>query len=294
MRSRAADYVSRALASGAARWPSLLGLLPHLPAGLRRRLADDLEGASLPEVQVERGPLRFVLDLADHVDRGIFLGVYDPEELALQRRLVEPGVTCIDVGANSGLYACHMGHLSGPSGRVHAFEPEPRSWDRLARNVELNGLADRVVMHRKAVGDTDGTVTFFRHDAQHSGWGSLHRHPKHEGELSVEAIRLDTWMKEIGPEEIHLLKIDVEGSELEVLRGATESLGAGRFRYILTEYNGFWYERLNRSPEAFFDLFESAGYEPAPWSADRYRALRRGAIPASTVLNLLFQRGPGA
>ncbi|MDH3224245.1 MAG: FkbM family methyltransferase [Gemmatimonadota bacterium] len=72
----------------------------------------------------------------DDVQRRIFFGIFEQKEIALVKGLVGRGDVCLDVGANVGFYACHLGRLVGSTGKVFAFEPEPRNAVRLETNSE--------------------------------------------------------------------------------------------------------------------------------------------------------------
>ncbi|MSR23000.1 MAG: FkbM family methyltransferase [Gemmatimonadetes bacterium] len=197
---------------------------------------------------------------------------------------------CVDVGANIGLFTCVTAHAVGPSGRVFAFEPEPRNVARLRRNVTLNGFADRVSLIEKAVAEDSDEVTFFRHAATHSGWGALHRDPGHESQKTVASVGLDAFLASEGIQEVALLKIDVEGAELRIMEGARGSLEHRRFRFILAEYNGGWYARLGVPKGEYFRMFESVGYEPVLLNLQEYEDLRTGLLDAKSERNFLFRR----
>ena len=94
-----------------------------------------------PIVRALKCGLRIKLDLRDHVQRQIyFFGAYEPIELSLFLRLLRPGWTAIDAGANIGFYALMMGQRVGKAGRVFAFEPVPETFARLEENRRLNDL----------------------------------------------------------------------------------------------------------------------------------------------------------
>lgn len=133
----------------------------------------------------------------------------EEEEFVASR--LRAGDTYVDVGANVGLLALRAASVVGRTGRVIAIEAHPRTAGFLADNVALNGFAQVQVVHR-AVGESDGTLTFtdFVSDDQN--------HVQVDGAgVAVRVQRLDELVP-AGP--IALLKVDVEGFELAVFRGA--------------------------------------------------------------------------
>ena len=147
---------------------------------------------------------------------------WNPEEYAAFREATQPGDVVIDAGANGGSYALLFGQWVGPSGRVYAFEPDPRAFAALVGHVALNGLGDRVLPIRAAVGETTGLARL--HLASASGLSRVDAGGAVAGE-SVDVISIDDFCarQKITP---RIIKIDVEGSELQVLRGARRTIAA--------------------------------------------------------------------
>jgi len=133
------------------------------------------------------------------------------------RRYLRPGDVVVDVGANFGLTALAAYSAVGRSGQVHAFEPHPRIFSFLEGNIALNGAEDVVKPYNLAIGEASGTVflTDERADDQNSVSDDATG-------LRVPMSTLDEAASDLPP--IALLKIDVEGYEQFVLRGATHTL----------------------------------------------------------------------
>lgn len=146
----------------------------------------------------------------------ILNGTYEPEQTALFEQRIRPGHTVLDVGANIGYYTLLASVLAGPTGRVHAFEPEPRNAGFLRRHVEINRLRN-VTVQQAAVSDRAGMARF------DFGSGSGTGHLADAGALEVRTVRLDDYCAEHGlvPSAV---KIDVEGAEMSVLHGARGTL----------------------------------------------------------------------
>jgi FkbM family methyltransferase len=142
----------------------------------------------------------------------ILNGSYEPEQTRLFLGHIARGATVLDVGAHVGYYTLLSARLTGAAGRVFAFEPHPRNCGFLRRHVAVNGF-DNVTVEQAAVSDVAGKARF------EGGTGSGTGHLTDRGGFEVRTLRLDDFCAahSITPTAI---KIDVEGAELHVLRGA--------------------------------------------------------------------------
>lgn len=154
---------------------------------------------------------------------------------ALFRRLLRPGSTVFDVGANVGYYALLAGRSVGPDGRVFAFEATPAVATRLAENVALNGLDNVTVVH-SAVCDRSGEIEFRLHDDDSEG-NSMVNFAADWPTVRVPAVSLDEYAADHGLERVDVVKVDVEGAEPLVLAGATRLLSAARPPVLIMESN---------------------------------------------------------
>lgn len=172
---------------------------------------------------------------------------------AIVRLLPRSGVA-VDVGANLGYATCLMARLVGTGGRVWSFEPNPALHARLTGNISANGHMPRVTLSFAAASDHSGTASLIipEWNAQNEGLSHL----ADVGDAGTEGVEvaLVTLDDVIDAPSIDLLKIDVEGHELSVLRGADRLLSQGRVRDILFEEHG------GREAETIMVL-KAAGYE---------------------------------
>jgi FkbM family methyltransferase len=151
------------------------------------------------------------------------------------RKLVRPGMSVVDIGANVGQMTLEMAELVGPSGRVIAIEPAPGNLTLLRRHVRANGFNDRVEIVPVACGrfdDSEQQFRIFGDDVDSVGSGhsfvSEHGRSKNERELesivlSVRTMSLNRICRELNVRPA-VIKIDVEGAELQVLEGASQTL----------------------------------------------------------------------
>jgi FkbM family methyltransferase len=149
---------------------------------------------------------------------------WNAEEYAALKASVRPGMTVLDVGANVGAYTLLLAQWAGARGHVYAFEPAAASRAGLARHLAINGLADRVTIRREAVSNASGTCRFV--DVGTSGGNRIAR-PQDFTAGVVPAVSLDDFCEACGviPD---LVKIDVEGAELQALRGARQTIARRR------------------------------------------------------------------
>ena len=140
---------------------------------------------------------------------------------AFCERFLRPGDVAVDVGAHIGYFATVFANAVGAEGAVYAFEPDPDNFVILERNKALNRFG-QMSCQPLAVSDRAATMPLYR--SLSNMWGSsLHSKSMHSTHVTVEAAPLDQLLEvEQGP--IRLIKIDVEGAELDVLRGMTELL----------------------------------------------------------------------
>jgi FkbM family methyltransferase len=154
---------------------------------------------------------------------------WNPAEYRAFRAAVRPGAVALDVGANVGAYALLLGRWVQPGGRVYAFEPSPETFAGLSRHLALNGLQGTVVPVAAAAARSAGRATL-----SGGGLSGANRLDAAGSGPSVETVSLDEFCAREGilPS---FIKVDVEGAELDVLRGARETIrraGAGLALFV--------------------------------------------------------------
>ena len=145
-----------------------------------------------------------------------WLGTYERDKMECFREYLRPGSVVYDVGANVGIYTVLACRMVGVEGRVFSFEPSPDNVQRLAENIRVNKF-NNVEIVPSAVSVTDGFATF------DSEADPCVRKISESGALRVETVSLDSFVAS-GKPFPNLMKIDVEGAELDVLRGAQKLL----------------------------------------------------------------------
>jgi FkbM family methyltransferase len=238
---------------------SWLGRMPKLHHRVRTRYL--LRHAN--SVPVGQGILCRVLGVmkiyADPDDRDIsphliMDGYWEPRVTEAIVDRVRPGMMCVDVGANLGYFSLLMASLTGPRGHVLAFEPNPVVAERFSRSLWVNGLTDRVTLHRAALSDEGGQEMTLVIPPFHPG--GAHIVPgtnDNPGSETVPTMRLDEVPRAL---EAVMVKIDAEGMEPIIWRGMAAMIAGGALRFIVLEFA----KEAYADPAALLDEAIAAGF----------------------------------
>jgi FkbM family methyltransferase len=155
-------------------------------------------------------------------------GGFETAEIACAIELAAPGSTAFDIGANIGLYSVALGRVIGPDGLVVAVEPDTTNLSRLRDNLRLNSVANVRVVEAVA-GERDEVVQLHVADdrAYNSLFGVEGGHVVVDT-MAVESVRLDRVWDDLGRPAVSFIKVDVEGAEASVLRGARAMISLTR------------------------------------------------------------------
>jgi FkbM family methyltransferase len=149
-----------------------------------------------------------------------FRGVFETGTSRLMAKVLRKTDCVLDIGANLGWYTLIMASAVS-DGQCHAFEPHPKLFQRLERHLELNGSPKNVRANQLALGDQNGAVDLYSFTELGLGHSSIsHLNRSDAAKLSVPIRTLDSYLHETDIKSVHLVKIDVEGAEMSVLRGA--------------------------------------------------------------------------
>ena len=183
---------------------------------------------------------------------------YEPEVHFLEK-LISPGDVFVDAGANCGVYTVAAAHFAGPSGKVLAFEPGEDSLAMLRRNVQLNRF-NHVHVFPLALSESSGTARLYSHN---HGASSFTLGRTEEGDrlsFDIETATLDSVLARESITQVDVIKMDVEGAEELILRGATQLFDRCQPKVIF-EINPPAISRLNLSQQGAWDFLETRGYQ---------------------------------
>ena len=219
--------------------------------------------------------VRLFIDLSDHViGLNILRGRYEEDEMALVRTLLKPGDTAVDAGSHIGFFTMVMAGLVGAGGRVYAFEPLDSNAELLERSMAENRFGERIVFQRAAVGAASGTATLtFPAETLNSGGAYLLRGgtaPLTGNQTTrVPVVALDDLPLR---RPVRLIKMDVEGAEPQVLKGAERLLREDR-PAVLSEVHPTQLDRASGvGADALFAQIHALGY--------RAHAIEHGRVGA--------------
>jgi FkbM family methyltransferase len=212
----------------------------------------------------ERSGLRLRCDLRDELSRVIYYrGWVDRATEDWMRRWLRPGDTYVDVGAHIGFYVSIALESLRSMGRVIAFEPAPENFEKLHQSVdEVAAVHPNLELHRAAVGAfRDVTLIYqpagdWRHQSSRASLV-----PDPAGRLEpADPVKVMTLDEVLTSSACRLLKVDVEGAELAVIRGADRLLSEQRAEAVLIELNPGALGRADTSPEEVVDALAQRGY----------------------------------
>jgi FkbM family methyltransferase len=198
---------------------------PHSPsrlANLIHSLLNGLTGDRYPVLRCTGSLEGYRMRVDWQIHRSLVYGSWEPEAVEVIKRQVTPGMTVLDVGAQSGFYSLLFSKLVGHNGKVVAFEPLPANYRFLEENLELNRITN-VTVERSAVAERSGEINFdFPADSPWLVAGPVLA-SDNQGTFSVPSVSIDDFLLERGIP-VHLIKMDIEGAEVMALRGARRTL----------------------------------------------------------------------
>ena len=216
-------------------------------------------------------------------------GEYEAQELEILLDAARKAQIVFDVGANVGWYTLNIARsIARRGGHVYAFEPIPRTFAMLQQNVRLNALQSCTTLNQLGLGERAETLEFYI--PQTTGSVAASVRPLFEDQpnerVRAKIVRLDDFIAERGIKRLDLLKCDIEGGELFMLRGAMDSIR--KFRpTIFLELLRKWSKVHGYHPNDVIALLSAAGYTCHAITADGLRELTE-IDDACTSTNFLF------
>lgn len=261
------------------------GRLVSIIFSIQRRLYP-ASGPAIETVKVDDN-MRVSVNLHEWEGRNLFFGVaFEPVEVSLVEKFVRPGGVFIDVGANLGFYSLWASRLIGANGMVHAFEPASNSFKLLQSNIRRNKMTN-IVANKVALSDREGEGELYVN--RESGLSSLGETERGliVGIENVQCISLDYYLAQVENQQADFLKIDVEGFEGHVLKGAKELLKRENDIVVMCELAQKNFRPLNISVNEILDWMRLLGFDI--WEIDQAsRLLLKIDIPQDSYQNQNF------
>lgn len=211
----------------------------------------------------------------------VFVGLHEFEDMAFVLHFLRPGDLFVDIGANIGSYTILAGTIA--KANCIAFEPNPQTFVWLRRNIDLNGLANRVEAHCVALGSGGGEARFTV-DRDCGNHLVLDEQQGSEQVQSVPLFTLDNAMKDLHPS---ILKIDVEGFETEVIKGGQATLSSPELRCIIIELCSLG-KKYGFDEQTLREEIKSLGFSEYSYRPFERRLLERSKTSGSA--NTIFIR----
>lgn len=183
---------------------------------------------------------------------------YEPAKTAFLRDRSPAGATVLDLGAHIGLFSVQLARSVGPSGRVISFEPAPRTAAVLRETIRCNGLASVVSVRQAAMAGRRGEIELFETGDDCSNASGLVRTDRTRDSVRVAATTLDDLVDD-EQLTVAVVKMDIEGAELEALEGAPVLLSHQRPAMAI-EVHPFELGTSRRDPRGVFDVLVDHGY----------------------------------
>ncbi|MFC1632333.1 FkbM family methyltransferase [Candidatus Omnitrophota bacterium] len=178
------------------------------------------------------------------------------ETKCITKQIVEGNVV-LDIGARVGYYTLIFSRLVGKEGKVFAFEPDPKNFALLQKNVQAKGCRN-VVLIRKAVANKTGQANLYLSE-HHQGDHRIYDSSDGRQSIKIESIRLDDFLKGYN-HRINFIKIDVQGAEAGVIQGMARLLEENKELRIATEFWPLGLQQSGVKPEDFLRLFLDRGF----------------------------------
>jgi FkbM family methyltransferase len=193
-------------------------------------------------------------------------GIYEREVTEWLSSALSPGQVFLDVGANIGYFSVLAARKLGPAGHVYSVEPHPRMAEILRRNAWINGCGEIITLWRNAAWSESQTLTFNLrvNYAANSSAGVMtadalaHLQDEQES-IDVEAVALDELLDQVP--RVDVMKIDVEGSEVQAFRGFAKTLDKNPDLEIMFEWSPGQIALVGDQPAELLDLLQSRNYQ---------------------------------
>lgn len=204
----------------------------------------------IPVKKCKVGNYTIDVDTREGIQRGIYLGCYEPDETKWLYEILKSGMAFVDVGANVGYYSFIASSLVGRKGSVYSFEPSEIAYDAFVNNIMKNHISN-IFATVVALGDKEEEMELFSADGLPDNTYNIHspsflnrkdQYYLKEGKIGTnmgfkQVTTLDNICKKWNVNHIDFIKIDVEGMEFPVLKGMQSLLDNRQIDHIMIEFN---------------------------------------------------------
>jgi FkbM family methyltransferase len=217
--------------------------------GLAKNLPKQVRTATTDNRSIIVNPATFTYQFV------YFLGEYEPAITNIISKVVRKDDVCFDIGANIGWYTTLLQTLVSENGSIHAFEPVPSSIETLKANIALNKNADKVVLNEFALGDEEKVINIYNSASEPDGHASISKSKNEDAEvIPIHMKTADSYLETGNIKEVNFVKLDIEGAELFMLKGASNILKQSRPPIWVIEMALDTSEKLGYLPNDLIEL----------------------------------------
>jgi len=194
--------------------------------------------------------------------------IHEEATTGILKKIIKPGDIFLDLGANIGYFSLLAAKLTGEKGKVFAFEPEPKNFYYLQKNIEINNYKN-IYPFQKAVSDKNGTTELFicEYDSGHhtiNQYGGVevysHGRPTEKIAIKVDTVKLDDFLAD-KTDHVDIIKMDIEGAEALAVEGMRNILADNKKIKVLMEFFPLFIRKMGSSPEKLIKtLIEDLGF----------------------------------
>ena len=185
-----------------------------------------------------------------------YKSILDRNLINLLNHYIKPGFVILDIGANIGFFACLLAKGKGSKSKIYAFEPDDENCKRFRSNTQAY---KNITLISKALSSDNKPRQLYISDLLNVDH-RMYPSKDHSQTVLVPTTSIDTWMQESGENAIDLIKMDVQGYEVEVLLGMSAMLNSKHKPVIISEFWPYGLKSAGSTCEQFFKLLHDADY----------------------------------
>ena len=226
--------------------------------------------------------------------------LYESETSQFVERVLKEGDCFVDIGAHIGYFSLLAAKIVGDHGTVFSFEPEKKNYDHLKQNIAMNGLTNIKTFNIALSSEKKEGKLFVNsdNDGGHALW-DVSKHPFNKNsrhahvKQAVTVATLDSIIQSESIDRIHLIKIDTEGTEHNILQGSLNTIKRCKVPYIICEINRFGLEQMGTDENRFREFMKDLGYESYLIREKEPKLLRllpQDMVETTYVFNVVFMK----
>ncbi len=186
-----------------------------------------------------------------------FKNKQDAYEIQMLRKHIKKGQVVLDIGANIGYYAKILSRLVGSDGQVYCFEPDAKNFKHLQHGV---GNLNNVIINQKAVSSKTETLKIYTSKELNVDHRT-HKPEQYDQELNIDAVSIDDYLKSLNQSDIDFIKIDIQGFEMQAIKGMENTLKNNPKIKIISEFWPYGLKAAGSSVSEYFTYLSNLGFK---------------------------------